>query len=132
MSWLSLVRHAQASFHAEHYDQLSPLGERQASMLGEAWARQRRKIDEVFVGPRARQRQTAESVAACYEQCKMTFPQPVVLPELDEYDLSGLLQRLAPELARQDAEFAALFADQRRGETDRAKARNYQLMFERL
>jgi len=132
MSWLALVRHAQASFHADHYDQLSPLGERQAEILGDAWARQSRKIDEVFVGPRARQRQTADLVAACYKRSGLTFPQPVALPELDEYDLSGILQRLAPELARQDAEFSRLLADQRRGETDRERARNFQLMFERL
>src|SRR5213595_1142127 len=121
MSWLALVRHAQASFHADHYDQLSPLGERQAGILGEAWVRQGWKIDEVFVGPRARQRQAAELVAACYDRAGLAFPQPVVLQELDEYDLTGIMQRLAPDLARQDAEFARLFADQRRGETDRER-----------
>ena len=100
MSWLTLVRHAQASFHADHYDQLSPLGERQARLLGEAWVRQRWTLDEVYVGPRSRQQQTAKLVAACYERAGLRFPEPVVLQELDEYDLSGILQQLAPELAR--------------------------------
>jgi len=132
MGWLALVRHAQASFDADDYDQLSPLGQRQAVILGEAWIRQGRKIDEVFVGPRARQRHTVELVASCYERGGLTFPQPTELPELDEYDLSGILQRLAPEFARQDKEFARLFADQKRGANERERARSYQAMFERL
>src|SRR5690349_10521482 len=102
MSSLALVRHAQASFHADDYDQLSPLGQRQAVNLGEAWVRQGRKFDEVFVGPRVRQRQTVELVATCYERGGLVFPKPTELPELDEYDLSGILQTLAPEFAQQD------------------------------
>ena len=39
MSRLILVRHAQASFFADSYDQLSPLGESQARALGEHWSR---------------------------------------------------------------------------------------------
>ena len=132
MSSLALVRHAQASCHADHYDQLSPLGERQACGLGEAWVRQRRVIDEVFVGPRARQRHTAELVATCYQRAGLPFPEPLVLPELDEYDLGGILHRLAPALAEQDVEFAALHARQRQGVTSRERERSFQLMFERL
>lgn len=132
MSWLTLVRHAQASFHADHYDQLSTLGEKQARVLGEAWVRQQRVLDVVYVGPRQRQRQTAELVAASYRRAGLAFPEPVVLPELDEYDLSGILQRLAPSLARQDTAFAQLFAEQRRGASNRERERSFQTMFERL
>src|SRR5262249_4007436 len=132
MSWLALVRHAQASFHADDYDQLSPLGHRQAVNLGEAWVRQGGKNGEVFFGPRVRQRQTVELVATCYERGGIAFPQPKELPELDEYDLSGILQRLAPEFAQQNAEFARLFADRKLGASERERARNYQAMFERL
>lgn len=132
MSLLMLVRHAQASFHADHYDQLSSIGERQATFLGEAWVRQRRELDDVFVGPRSRQRHTAELVADCYQRAGLAFPEPVVLQELDEYDLSGILQRLAPGLARQDVEFASLFESQRSGSTSRDRERSFQKMFERL
>jgi broad specificity phosphatase PhoE len=132
MSWLTIVRHAQASFHADHYDQLSPLGERQARLLGESWVRQRCTLDEVYVGPRSRQQQTAELVAACYERAALSFPQPIVLQELDEYDLSGILQQLAPELARQDVVFASLLEAQGRGATNRDRERSFQTMFEPL
>src|SRR5262245_36259718 len=102
MSSLTLVRHAQASFFAEDYDALSALGYRQGERLGDTWASQQRIIDEVFTGPRQRQRQTATVVAEACRRRGLAFPEPIVLPELDEYDLSGILQRLAPPLARQD------------------------------
>lgn len=132
MSRLILVRHAQASFHADHYDQLSPLGERQSRVLAAAWIRQQQSFDEVYVGPRARQRQTAEIVVASYLQADLPFPQPVSLPELDEYDLGGILHRLAPAFARQDAEFARVLESQRSGATDRERERSFQTMFEPL
>ena len=66
VSVLTLVRHAQASFFPEDYDRLSPLGEQQARLLGEFWVRQGMRFDEVYSGPRLRQRQTAEMAgAAC-------------------------------------------------------------------
>lgn len=132
MSWLTLVRHTQASFHADHYDQLSPLGERQAELLGETWVRQRREFTEAFAGPRSRQRHTAEIVATCYRRAGIPFPNLVVLEELDEYDLSGILQNLAPALVQQDRDFARLFNGQRRGATDRDRERSFQAMFEPL
>jgi broad specificity phosphatase PhoE len=132
MSWLTLVRHAQASFHADHYDQLSPLGLKQARALGESWVRAERRVDEVYIGPRDRQRQTAELVASSFQTAGISFPDPVVIPELDEYDLSGLLLRLAPQLVNQNAEFATLWAGVRNGSTELEKERSFQNMFEPL
>lgn len=132
MSWLLLVRHAQASFHADDYDQLSPLGQRQACLLGEEWVQRGLVLDEVYVGPRSRQQQTAEAVAACYERAGLSFPKVEVLQELDEYDLRGILEQLAPVLARQDAEFGKLFTAQRQGATSRDQKRSFQTMFEPL
>ena len=59
-----------------------------------------RVVDEVYVGPRRRQRHTAELVAATYQEAGLPFPDVVVLPELDEYDLSGILLRLGPGTSR--------------------------------
>lgn len=132
MSRLILVRHAQASFHADHYDQLSPLGERQSRVLAASWIRQQKSFDDVYVGPRARQRQTAEIVAASYALADLPFPQAIVLSELDEYDLGGILHRFAPALALRDVTFARLLEGQRRGATDRERQRSFQTMFEPL
>jgi broad specificity phosphatase PhoE len=55
-----------------------------------------------------------------------------VLSELDEYDLSGILHTLAPDLARQDSIFAELLARYRRDEAGPNRERNFRRMFEAL
>ncbi|HET6574922.1 MAG TPA: histidine phosphatase family protein [Fimbriiglobus sp.] len=129
MSVLTLVRHAQASFFASNYDELSPLGRKQAQLLGEFWASRRTDFDEVYCGPRVRQRHTAEIVGSACTQAGRTWPDPVVLAELDEYDLGGLLHTVAPDLACRDAAFAELLACYRRDENDPDHARSFWKMF---
>ena len=60
------------------------------------------------------------------------WPEPVVLGELDEYDLDGLLDRLAPALAQQDRAFDLLMDAHRRGEGHSERTRTFQQMFEAL
>ena len=132
MSVLTLVRHSQASLFADNYDALSPLGEMQARLLGEYWARRQVDFDEVYCGPRARQLQTAEIVGSAFTKVERTWPKPVVLSELDEYDLDGILHTLAPELARQDQAFAALLARYRRDNAGPDRERNFRRVFEAL
>lgn len=132
MSVLTLVRHGQASFFAERYDQLTPLGEQQARSLGEFWARGRFRFDEVYTGPKVRQRRTAELAGEAFLRSGLPWPEPIVLDELDEYDLRGLLHRLSPDLARQSPEFAALADDYGRSEADHERLRTFQAMFEAL
>src|SRR5947199_9110492 len=108
MSHLTLVRHAQASFFAADYGQLSPRGHEQARKLGEHWRARGLVFDEVYVGPRARQQQTADCVGAIYREAGLAWPAPVLVPELDEYDFLNILRRLAPQLAGQDPEFSGL------------------------
>lgn len=61
MGQLILVRHGQASWGAADYDVLSPLGERQAAVLGEAL--RGLAPDAVLHGSMQRQRRTAEVIA---------------------------------------------------------------------
>ena len=58
-----LVRHGQASFGAQNYDQLSPLGARQSQTLGEALAMRQVSFDTTFSGTLSRHRQTANHAA---------------------------------------------------------------------
>jgi broad specificity phosphatase PhoE len=132
MSTLTLVRHAQASFLADDYDELSALGREQARLLGEFWARRRIDFDEVYCGPRVRQRHTAELVGSACARAGRAWPNPVVLEELDEYDLSGLLHKFAPDLARRDAAFAELLSYYRRDENGPGRSRSFWKMFEAL
>jgi broad specificity phosphatase PhoE len=132
MSTLTLVRHGQASFFATDYDMLSDLGNTQGRLLGEYWAGRRVQFDAIFTGPRLRQRQTAEQVRCAYHAAGLALPEPVVLDELDEYDLDGLRHRLAPALARHDAAFAALLERYRASQDDGERERRFQKMFEVL
>ena len=132
MSTLTLVRHAQASFFAKNYDELSVLGQKQAQLLGEFWARRQIDFDKVYCGPRVRQRHTAEIAGSACTQAGRTWREPVVLAELDEYDLIGIFHGLAPELSRHDAGFAELMACFRRDENGPDRNRSFQKMFEAL
>jgi broad specificity phosphatase PhoE len=131
MSMLTLVRHGQASFFAADYDQLSPVGEVQSRHLGDYFVRIGDTFDEVYVGPRRRQRRTAELVGEQVRRAGRSWPEPVMLPDLDEYDLAGLINRLAPDLATRDQVFAALAEALRRG-SEPERLRNFQKMFETL
>ncbi len=62
MSILHLVRHGQASFGADDYDNLSPTGIQQSIELGKALAKQQSTFDYVIVGPHRRHMQTFEGI----------------------------------------------------------------------
>ena len=64
MSRLLLVRHGQASWGSDDYDVLSPLGEKQSRVLGEAFTARGVRPDLVVRGAMRRHRQTAEQAAA--------------------------------------------------------------------
>ena len=131
MSVLTLIRHGQASFFAADYDQLSALGEQQSRALGEYWARRGLQFNVVYTGPRVRQRRSAEEAVAACRRNGVACPDPVLLPALDEYDLKGLLHILAPELARQNADFEGLAKSHLRSEGEE-RARTFQPMLEML
>ena len=62
MSELYLIRHAQASFGTDDYDQLSELGFRQSRLLGEYFDRRGIDFDHLVTGDMRRQHQTMEAV----------------------------------------------------------------------
>jgi broad specificity phosphatase PhoE len=61
---ISLVRHGQASYGAENYDQLSSVGYEQAGILGRAWADASFRPAVSASGSLMRHRQTAEGALA--------------------------------------------------------------------
>ncbi|SFL09854.1 histidine phosphatase family protein [Shimia haliotis] len=85
---LHLVRHAQASFGAADYDNLSDLGHRQSQALGAALKKQGVTPDAVFIGAQKRHRQTWEGI----ESALKTGIEPVVVPGWNEFDFGGLLE----------------------------------------
>ncbi|HEX4150429.1 MAG TPA: histidine phosphatase family protein [Pirellulales bacterium] len=132
MSLLTLVRHAQASFFADDYDQLSELGQRQARLLAEHWIRRGVTCDELHVGPRRRQRETAEIMTQAFGEAGRSWPAPLLVEDFDEYDLAGLLRVLADDLARRDAAYAALVRRHVESQDDPDRLRTFQAQFEAL
>jgi broad specificity phosphatase PhoE len=97
MSRLLLIRHGQASFHGNDYDQLSQRGRAQAQALG-AWLLQAgERIDAVYVGTKRRQRQTHENVAQALAEAGRPLPPARVLPELDEVKFETIVRALVKE-----------------------------------
>ncbi|MBL4803108.1 MAG: histidine phosphatase family protein [Emcibacter sp.] len=62
MAEIYLVRHGQASFGADNYDQLSDLGHQQSEYLGQYFTDRDINFDHIIIGTQHRHRQTAESI----------------------------------------------------------------------
>ena len=114
MSTLVVVRHGQASFFEDHYDRLSAIGRRQSRLLGEYWAERGITFDEVYTGPRERQIDTAMEVGEAFRGAGLAWPEPVVLPELDEYQAEAVLKQALPGLLEEHAESARCMPRSRR------------------
>lgn len=93
MGTLYLVRHGQASFGADDYDQLSPLGREQAVRLGSHWRAQGKRFDAVLTGTLRRHQQTFEGIAEGLQ----VQPEALTLPGLNEYDSHALITAIHPQ-----------------------------------
>jgi broad specificity phosphatase PhoE len=93
MGTLYLVRHAQASFGADDYDQLSILGERQSLQLGRYFAAKSLNFDAVHTGTLRRHTQTLAGINA-------GLPSPLSAtqwPGLNEYDPEAVIAAVHPQ-----------------------------------
>lgn len=93
MGTVYLVRHGQASFGADNYDQLSELGMRQCRRLGEYFRHKGVKFDAALVGTLERQKQSL----ACIAEGLQTPIEPLSWPGLNEYDSKAVVQAIHPE-----------------------------------
>ena len=103
MGRLFLVRHAQASFLSQNYDQLSALGETQARHLGNYWARRGVVFEGVYAGPAQRHRRTAEIAGEASREGGLAFPGLVAVDEFDEFHGDAMLAEGLPQLRAKDA-----------------------------
>ena len=104
MSSVYLVRHGQAGLR-QRYDELSPLGHRQARMLGEYFVREGIRFEAIWSGALRRQRETAAEVCCAFRAAGVPAPEIVVDPDWNEFDLEGVFREIAPQLAASDAQF---------------------------
>jgi broad specificity phosphatase PhoE len=130
MGRLFLVRHAQASFLSQNYDQLSSLGETQARHLGAYWARRSIIFDRVVSGPSQRHRQSAQIVREAYRQAGLPFPEPIILNEFDEFRGDEVLGQSLPQLRAQDARIRDLEDAMQVAGVETQKRAAFQRLFE--
>ncbi|HEY6947061.1 MAG TPA: histidine phosphatase family protein [Candidatus Acidoferrum sp.] len=130
MGRLFLVRHAQASFLSQNYDQLSASGEKQARLLGEYWAQRNVVFDRVCTGPAQRHRQTAQLVAEAYRKAGRPFPSPAVVEQFDEFQGEAVLAQSLPQLLSHNDRVRELHKALQSSGDDVTKRMNFQRLFE--
>lgn len=106
MANLLIVRHGQASFGAENYDQLSPLGQRQADLTGEFLRQVGMRFSAAYSGDLSRQRETGQRVLDQLEQA----PELIIDPRFNEVQTDEQIEVMMPLLVERDARFADLVA----------------------
>ena len=92
MGTLYLVRHGQASFGADDYDVLSPLGQQQSLRLGEYFRFKGLTFDAALTGTLKRQLQTYAGI------CRGMGAEPAASPwpGLNEYDSHAVISAIHP------------------------------------
>tara|TARA_B110000261_G_scaffold20772_1_gene21081 strand:- start:195 stop:980 length:786 start_codon:yes stop_codon:yes gene_type:complete len=88
MSELYLVRHAQASFGADNYDQLSDHGHQQSRWLGDYMGMRGLKFDTLLVGDMVRHHETMNGICAGMD---IDGSGRLVLPGLNEYNFVAMI-----------------------------------------
>lgn len=129
MATLFFVRHGQASLFAADYDELSERGRAQARALGESLAGRGIRPTAVCTGPARRQRDTAAIAADAARSLGTGWPEPRLLPGLDEHDAFGMVKNVLPRL-RGDAEIEIRERAVMAATTPAARSGAFQQLFE--
>lgn len=129
MGQLLVVRHAQESLLRTNYDDLSEQGREQASALGECLASHGWELDLVYSGPAMRHRDTARRVGKAIEGAGRAWPEPMVLPGLDEVDDLSLVRASVGSLS-DDEEIVRLRREMLEVRDREERSRRFQRLFE--
>ncbi|MCP5161187.1 MAG: histidine phosphatase family protein [Hahellaceae bacterium] len=99
MGAIYLIRHGQASFGHENYDQLSARGQTQARLLGDYLRQAGIRFDHVYSGTLERQRDTAQLALAQAESAAHVIENPA----FNEFDHLGVTRAYVKGLAEGDS-----------------------------
>jgi broad specificity phosphatase PhoE len=102
MGLITVVRHGQAGTFSREYDQLSDLGREQSRRLGAYWAEQGIGWDRVFIGPRARHRETEAFVAKVYRDRGLPWPRAELLEDLNEFEFGNVVRHFSGQAQTED------------------------------
>ena len=130
MSRLYLIRHGQASFLSDNYDQLSDMGKNQALELGDNFSSKDIIFDTVYSGDLVRQRDTAEIVAKKYADKNVSFPEIKIHTGLNEYPAEEIMTTLGKHLIDNNDEAAKLFRSCNNASEESDRHRYFQKLFE--
>lgn len=115
MGSVYMIRHGQASFGKEDYDQMSELGVHQAKILGNFFRDRDIGFDAVYSGTLKRHVFTAEAVRGAAGES--LFPESLMDPAFNEFDGEGIFRGFLPILTEIDPESVfdidSIFTDNR-------------------
>ncbi|MEN9537785.1 MAG: hypothetical protein RLZZ126_20 [Pseudomonadota bacterium] len=98
MGTLYLVRHGQASFGADDYDRLSPLGQKQSQRLGEYFASRGQRFDAILRGTLKRHEQTLDGILqGMGASAPAAASRVLAWPGLNEYDSAAVIAAIHPD-----------------------------------
>lgn len=117
MASLYFIRHGQASFGAENYDQLSALGQRQADLTGQFCASVGLRFDAAYSGSLLRQRETGERVLASQADA----PTLLIDERFNEIDNDAQIKALLPGLCAADQSLAEIVSRDSKSSKDYQK-----------
>ena len=102
---LFFVRHGQASFGEDEYDNLSDTGVQQSIALGKALKKEKLVFDKAIVGPHKRHMQTFEGFLEGFDT-KIPYS---IEEDFAENHLMEVVQHFAPKLLQSDPELIDIY-----------------------
>ena len=130
MSRLFLIRHAQASFLSENYDQLSDHGINQAKILGESLASNEFIFDKIYSGTLNRQQHTRQMVEEVYDAQKISFPKVIEEDRFNEYPAEEIMTSLGKYLVENNDVAANLYKKCNDSNSETERHLYFQKLFE--
>lgn len=104
MGSIYLIRHGQASFGADDYDVLSPIGIRQAEVVGAHLAQLGTQLDRSLSGDLRRQQHTANTALQQLRAAAIEVPALEIDPAFNEFDADAVIRALLPGLLPEEPE----------------------------
>lgn len=98
MGSIYLIRHGQASFGADNYDVLSPLGFRQSEALGQHLAHLGLRLDRCLSGDLQRQQHTAQTALQHIRNNGLQTPELETDRAFNEFDADAVIRALLPDV----------------------------------
>lgn len=109
MSKIYLIRHAQASFLSDDYDNLSEKGVLQSEVLGHYFVEENIHFDKIFIGKLKRHQQTFDGFKKAFITEGLELPKPIYLKELNEHQVPEALTLTYDDFVNQYDEAKKLF-----------------------